>query len=130
MAKNGKPSKKPSNAIETKTGGYLIPGRGGGPQPGSGRPPSAVRAKLRDLVDGHGIDVLLEAMTEDNVTRSDRLKAVDIAGKYGLSQVNVDEALIQTLADHVSAVVRPMEGGEEALQRIRDLWVPELKKRL
>lgn len=37
--------------IRMPHGGYLVPGAGGGPQPGSGRPKNEFRAKMRELLD-------------------------------------------------------------------------------
>ena len=42
-----KPSGKPSALVPQPHGGALLPGAGGGPQPGSGRPPKALREAFR-----------------------------------------------------------------------------------
>ena len=60
MAKRGRgegePSEKPSvevgKLIPQPHGGALLPGAGGGPQPGSGRPPDALRAAFRNDLEG------------------------------------------------------------------------------
>ena len=44
---NKKPSAKPSGLIPQPHGGALLPGAGGGPQPGPGRPPSVLREAFR-----------------------------------------------------------------------------------
>lgn len=111
-----------------KHGGALIPGAGGGPQPGSGRPPSVLRDRLRgalearvpiieQIADGTPIkraDIPLASVLryakcpscngkleklatltdadlvfvslegKESASPSDRVKALDLAAKYGL----------------------------------------------
>lgn len=64
-------------------GGALLPGAGGGPQPGAGRPPSVIRERLRGSF-AERIKIL-EAIADDpEVSPSDRVKAIDMLAKYGL----------------------------------------------
>jgi hypothetical protein len=45
-----KPAKKaPRDPVPQPHGGALVPGAGGGPQPGSGRPPNEFKARCREL---------------------------------------------------------------------------------
>ena len=61
---------------------------------------------------------------------SDQLKALELAGRFGLGDKGVDEALVSELAGHVAQVLAPVEGGEELLERIHKLWSPSITKRI
>ena len=106
-------------------GGALY--RGGVPgNRGGWKPPSAIRARLRDSLDDR-VTVLEEIADDPGMAASDRIRAVDVLAKYGLgaaSEVSVDqirEKLRRTLEivrqavppGQVSAVI-------EALQKV---WV-------
>ena len=112
--KNGKkPSAKPSvEMVPQEHGGALLPGAGGGPQPGSGRPPNELRGTLREILE-RGLPVLegyvegrvpvkmvgkcekcghehedykftpADFLTLQTVKAADRLKALEMAAKYG-----------------------------------------------
>jgi hypothetical protein len=60
-----KPKVLPPGAIPQPHGGYLIPGAGGGPQPGSGRPSHEYREKLRAILDKPEVQEALEAILAD-----------------------------------------------------------------
>lgn len=62
-------------------GGYLVPGAGGGPQPGSGRPKSEVKAALR-LSFEKRIPVLEQIADSADEQAKDRIRAVDTLAKY------------------------------------------------
>jgi hypothetical protein len=64
VKKSGNPSAKPSG-VKQPHGGMLVPGAGGGPQPGSGRPPSAVKALAAAKLPRHvdTLDSIAQGMT-------------------------------------------------------------------
>lgn len=80
-----------------------VPGNKGG----SGRPPSALRAHMREILEKRGLQKLEDIVSgqEDGVTPSESLKAIDICGKFGLGEAKqvmpdeMAEALAQTLAE-------------------------------
>lgn len=53
VTKSAKPSAKPSarKGVPQPHGGMLVPGAGGGPQPGSGRPPNEFKEWCKALLD-------------------------------------------------------------------------------
>ena len=143
-----KPSDKPTERkkVPQPHGGYLVPGAGGGPQPGSGRPTNAIRSSFRDIVeDGlpHLKDYATDSRTvevgkecpgcgetvwvEKPATRpADQLKAIDIAARYGLDE-KFDMALINEL---LAAAEEVIGDDEDLAQRIRKKWVPILAGKL
>jgi len=151
--------KKAREMVPQPHGGALLPGAGGGPQPGSGRPRDEVRAKFRELVEA-GFP-LLEGIIEGRVpvkmvgicescahehedyellptdltatatpADRDRLKAIDISAKYGLAKDTVGEELVREMARGVGAVLRPLPNGGELLKKIHDQWLPIIAERL
>lgn len=65
-AKQAKPSGKPSAApVPQPHGGFLIPGAGGGPQPGSGRKPDWLKAWCDDLLASEESKTQVEAILKD-----------------------------------------------------------------
>lgn len=60
--------------------------RGRGPKkgaPNAGRPPSAIRASMRLALDQR-IHVLAQIADDPNATPIERMKAIDLLGKYGM----------------------------------------------
>ena len=122
MAKdNGKPSVKPS--VPQPHGGALVPGAGGGPQPGAGRPPNELRSSMRAILD-KGLPYLEEFVVGDNGTPADQLKAIDIAARVGLN-VKVDKALIDELWLAVENTVAADE-----LPKVKHAWNRIVGRRL
>ncbi len=135
-----KPSGKPSaQLVPQDHGGALLPGAGGGPQPGSGRHPSKLRGSLRAILERGGLEVLEGYMQgrvpvkmvgkcekcghehEDYkllpeelellsyVKDTDRLKAIEILARYG----GVDK-LALTVDEQPETEVTP--------ERVAELW--------
>lgn len=109
-------------------GGALVPGAGRGPAagaPNAGRPPSAVRALLRE---SFAVRVpLAEALADDpTLSAADRLRALDLLARYGLgttrelSVEDVKERLAATIAA-VRALV-PASHAESLLIKLREVW--------
>ena len=57
--------KRPLVLIPQPHGGAIAPGAGGGPQPGSGRPPDAFKALCRQLASGEITVEQVEAILKD-----------------------------------------------------------------
>jgi hypothetical protein len=105
-------------------GGALY--RGGVPgNRGGWKPPSAIRARLRDSLDDR-VTVLEEIADDPAMAASDRIRAVDVIAKYGLgaaSEVTVDqvrERLAQTVALVREAL--PAEMADPLLRRMQEVW--------
>lgn len=75
---SGRPRRDP---VPQPHGGALIPGAGGGPQPGAGRPKSEVKAALR-LSFEKRIPVLEQIADSVDEQAKDRIRAVDTLAKY------------------------------------------------
>lgn len=69
--------------IKQPHGGALNSGGKPGNKGGPGRPPSALRAKLREAA-WRRIDVLRQIADDPKATQNDRMKAVDLMLKYGV----------------------------------------------
>lgn len=111
------------------TGG--VPGnRGGGP------PPSKVRADARQLF-SEGLGELRRVARSKKESTRDRLRAIDIAGKYGLGQARgMDEEQFEaTLVDLAGSVdarlkaVMPREEAEKTLKAIFADWKETIRVR-
>jgi hypothetical protein len=109
-------------------GGALVPGAGRGPKPGApnaGRPPSAVRALLRE---SFAERVPLAEAIADNprLAPADRLRALDLLGRYGLGttrELSVEEVrdrLTQTV--HAVRALVPAPYLEPVLAKLREVW--------
>ena len=86
--KRGKKSE--SKSVALTRGGPFIPGpdprRGRGPKPGApnaGRPPSVIRERCRGSFEDR-IAVLEEIADDAKTSAGDRIRALDLLGKYGL----------------------------------------------
>lgn len=81
----------------------LLPGGVEGNKGGTGRPPSQLRAAMRDILANHGIEKLerIVSGTEDGVSPSESLKGIEVCGKFGLGEAKqvVAEEVIQALAE-------------------------------
>jgi hypothetical protein len=98
VSKNGKSSKDSSKAVVGHgVNGNLIPGAGAGRQPGAGRPSNEIRRSLREILD-KGLPHLEEFVKggRADAKPADQLRAIEIAGKFGLD-VKVDKSLVDEL---------------------------------
>ena len=77
---DGKPVEKSVRMMPGKNGGLLR--RGGNTTPGSGRPPSAIREKLRGAAWKRVRE--LERIADYAKSDADRMRALDLMFKYGL----------------------------------------------
>ena len=106
-------------------GGALYHGGVPGHVGAGGRPPSALRARLRGSFDER-VKVLEEIADDQEAPRTDRIRAVDVLAKYGLgaaSDVTVDQVrdrLAQTV-ELVRATL-PKQQAEAVIERMRGIW--------
>ena len=100
------------------------PGNAGG----TGRPPNALRASLREVLEV-GLPSLMDYATGQKGKPADTLKAIDICAKYGLND-KLDEDLVRELAAVVGRVLKSVEGGDELLDQVFAGWKPVIAKRL
>lgn len=105
-------------------GGALLSGGKPGHAPGTGRPASLIRKKLRGSF-AQRIKTLEEiADTAEN--NNDRLKAIDLMGKYGLGttkELTVDtvrERLQQTI--DIIRQTLPAEDAKKLLDALEPVW--------
>ena len=144
-------------------GGALLPGGKKGNKGGPGRTPSALRRGLRQLLDDDGMDVLkgvlqgrvpvkmvgqctkcgtehedyeflpVEGMLIQKPEVPDRLRAIDIASKYGIgaAKAGYDEELIDALATVTgqTAVELLGEQADAFIDEIKAKWVPILARK-
>jgi len=126
--KSADKSRRKSRGIPQPHGGVLIPGAGRGPAkgaPNAGRPPSAVRAILREAFVARV--PLAEAIADDPaLAPTERLRALDLLGRYGLGttrELSVEDVK-ERLAETVAAVRRivPAPHAGELLAKLRQVW--------
>lgn len=124
-----KPSAKSSGRtpVPQPHGGALVPGAGGGRQPRSGRPPSAVKAACRESL-GDCIEILGKIADDKTARASDRIRAIDVMAKYGLGgngRWHIEDviALTQELGGAVARHLRD----EDAVEAIKEEWVSILQ---
>lgn len=93
-----KSSAKPSGRtlVPQPHGGALLPGAGGGPQPGAGRPPDAIRARLREIAQGKGLP-FLDALLEG------RLPPISLLGKCDACahEQQISQEWVELLMDRI-----------------------------
>lgn len=121
-----KADKKPvTGLVVPKHGrGRIYQGAPANPVAGTGRPPSEVRRRALGSFDNR-LSVLEEIADDETAASGDRLRAVDVLGKYGLadtiSRGEVRKALTATIAE-VRQAMPPAEA-EALVQAIRAHWV-------
>jgi hypothetical protein len=99
-----------------------VPGHVGG----SGRPPSALRERLRGSLEAR-VSVLEEIADSPEADPADRIRAVDVLARYGLgaaSDVTVDqvrERLGRTVALIRDRLPADLAGG--IIQEMRGIWL-------
>ena len=90
-----------------------------------GKPPSALRERLRGSLEER-IEVLEEIADDPNSADRDRIKAVDILGKYGLGTVreitleHVRERLRQTL--ELLKLELDEDEADRLITRLKGIW--------
>lgn len=95
--------------------------------PGPGRPPSKVKAALRQDFDDRR--VLLNQIADGDVPAkvSDRIRALEVMAKFSdLEGEKIDKGLIEELGAAVMAEV----ADHDTVRRIRDRWVDIVARRI
>lgn len=125
--KNGKARKKsavaviPVEMIPQAHGGSLR--RGGTNRGGSGRPPSAIREiALRGFE--KALPILAKIAHNANANDTDKIRAIDVLGKYGLDR-HVSMADLLFALSEQSAIIweyLPRELAEGLQERIKPVW--------
>jgi hypothetical protein len=77
------PAVKNGELVPQPHGGAIRRGAKKGNTPGTGRPPSEIRARLRGSFDER-IKILEEIAESPESSASDRIRALDVLAKYGL----------------------------------------------
>ena len=104
VSDNGKKSGKKSGdqLVVQEHGGAL---KQGGTHPRPGRPPNELRGSIREILE-KGLPHLEELATGEKEARpADQLKAIEIAGKFGLPKEPYDKDLIDGLWDATEAAL-------------------------
>lgn len=99
-------------------GGALLTGGVPGNAGGTGRPPSAIRASLREDFDRRRV-ILNEIADDKEAPRSERIKAVETIGKFGLG--NAKELTVEHVRERLAITLGILreELTEDAYERIR-----------
>jgi len=121
-------SRGKSRRIPQPHGGVLVPGAGRGPArgaPNAGRPPSAVRALLREAF-ADRISLASEIADDPSLAPSERLRALDLLGRYGLGTTR--ELSVEDVKERLAATVAlvrttvPAPHCEALLGKLRGVW--------
>ena len=115
--KKKKSSAKSSALVPQKHGGALLPGAGGGPQPGAGRPPSKIREAAR-LAFAERLGVLTDIADGKDARDADRIAAMKVLADTG----GVDKIAL-TVEEQPETEWTPERTAEmwERIQRIKTI---------
>ena len=126
VSNNGKSERKSDKLVVPKHGRGQI--KEGGNHPRPGRPKDVLRGSMREILE-KGLPHLEEFVTgdRDDARPSDQLKAIEIAGKFGLPKDPYDQTLIDELWEATEAAL-PDDLG--VVERVREAWVPVLARKV
>ena len=127
MSKSPKKTPIPPGALVVPPhgNGRLRHGSRKGNTPGTGRPSSAIRERLRGSFEER-IEVLEEIADDPRQTPADRTRAIDLLAKYGLgtlkevSTEDVRDKLRETIS--LIRAELPRDHAENLLERMRTIW--------
>lgn len=106
-------------------GGALVPGAGGGPQPGAGRPPADIRFRLRGSL-ADRLHVLTDIADDREARPADRIRAVEVLLRYslGADQGVPVEDVRRRLAATIQVVRQelPPNVADHLLARMETVW--------
>ena len=111
--------------IPQKHGGALLAGGQPGNRGGLGKPPSALRERLRGSLEQR-IEVLEEIADNPDALDRDRIKAVDILGKYGLGTLR--ELSVEDVRERLRATLELLkqelheDDADRLIARLRGIW--------
>ena len=92
VSDSGKKTAAKTAMVPQKHGGALLPGGVPGNK-GGGRPSNELRGSMREILE-KGLPHLEEFVTGENDARpTDQLKAIEIAGRFGLPKEGLRQAL-------------------------------------
>ena len=129
------PPNDPPKSPEKSPAGELVPQPHGGAlrngstpgtnAGGTGRPPSAIREKLRGSFSNR-IATLERIADDDGQTTADRIRALDLLAKYGLGTTR--ELTVETVRGRLEETIRAIEEtlapeeAEKLLDRLETIW--------
>ena len=126
MSDSGKKTAAKTAMVPQKHGGALLPGGVPGDK-GGGRPSNELRGSMREILE-KGLPHLEEFATGENDTRpADQLRAIEIAGRFGLPKEAYDKDLIDELWDATAAALLDQP---ELAEDVKTAWIPVLAQRL
>jgi hypothetical protein len=105
-------------------GGALVPGAGGGRQPGAGRPPSAIRAAAREQLDKR-LPLLGTFAGSAKVKTGDRIRAIEALAKIGLEE-SIAVADVRKALDATGELIRARLApavADSLIDEIRTIWL-------
>ena len=111
--------------VPQKHGGALLAGGRPGNRGGSGRPSNALRERLRGSLDER-VAVLEEIADNPDASDRDRIKAVDILGKYGLGTVR--EITVEDVRGRLRATLELLrdeldeDQADRLIGRLKGIW--------
>ncbi len=112
--------------IQQPHGGALLAGGQPGNRGGLGKPPSALRERLRGSLDERVV-VLEQIADDETAMHRDRIRAVDTLAKYGLGPLK--EVSVEDVRGRLSATLellrKELDPGEadHLILRLREIWV-------
>lgn len=118
------PGENPGRTVPMRVqrhGGAL---NSGGRNPGSGRPPSVVRKRCRGSFLERVVILEMIADTDDVLVR-DRIRAIDVLGKYGLMTGRADVEEVRTMLSQTIAKIEELcdpRTSELLLKAIEPIW--------
>jgi len=124
VSEPAQPSKPLPVKVPQPHGGALY--RGGLRGNGGGRPPSALRAKLRGSFEKR-LKVLEEIADNRKAQPADRIRAIDLLGKYGIGQLR--ELSVEAVREKVRRTIEviseslPPEESVAIISRLRLVWI-------
>src|SRR2546427_8351809 len=106
-------------------GGAVYSGGVPGHRGGSGRPPSALRERLRGSFEDR-ITVLEEIADDDEADPQDRIRAIDTLAKYGIGTLR--EVSVEHVRDRLRETLQvlseelPSKQAAHLINRLRGIW--------
>ena len=136
--------------LPQKHGGALLSGGVPGNRGGIGTPPAELRGAMRDILE-EGLPHLREFVTDNRkkerpvtcpeceheftiklsaVMPKDQLKAIEIAGRLGLTKEGYDKQFVDHLWEATALVLEQVADGEKLAAEIQNGWVPILARKM
>ncbi len=94
---------------------------------GTGRPPNALCNSMREILE-EGLPHLREfAIGENDISTTDQLRAIELAGRFGLPKEAYDKDLVDELWN---ATEGALLDHPELIETVKVVWLPVLAQRL